>query len=175
MPNLDFNLKAVGSHQRLLQRQVTIRLAVSMVCLIAWRVKWYEERKVAYGQQGGRWEPELRQWYWGAESSPASGIFQRWDLHCEDLHTPTSTCAHVGKVLPIVKHQTIHTCIFCLRCTNKYNCFLKHRFIINLIKHTVLYLLLRIKFKRATLPYLCFWLIWGKNCSWKKHNIIEYS
>lgn len=49
MPNLDFNLKAVGSHQRLLQRQVTIRLAVSMVCVIAWRMKWYEERKAAYG------------------------------------------------------------------------------------------------------------------------------
>lgn len=33
IPNLDFNLKAVGSHQRFLQRKVMSRLALSMVSL----------------------------------------------------------------------------------------------------------------------------------------------
>lgn len=46
MPNLDFNLKAVGSHQRFLQRKFVIRLVLSMVSLVAWRMKWRGERQV---------------------------------------------------------------------------------------------------------------------------------
>lgn len=56
IPNLDFNLKAVGSHQRFLQRKVMNKLVLSMVSLstVENEMTWGEAGCRQTGQQAGR-------------------------------------------------------------------------------------------------------------------------